>query len=149
MASSPTAGCAVCAEVSDAAGAIWSTSCFQLRASSAPGVAGWLVLETHAHVAGPAAFSDEEARTLGPALRAASAALLTATGAQRVYVAAMGEAHHHFHMHLVPRYADGPAGWALFGTQAAAVEGRTVVDAARAASISAAVKTALFNVRVD
>ena len=107
------------------------------------------MLEAISHVPGPAAFSDDEARTFGPALRAASAALLAASGGLRIYVSAMGEAHHHFHMHLVPRYAEGPIGWALFGTQAAAVEGRTVVDTSRHHEIAAAVKNALAGVRID
>ena len=146
--------CAVCAECADTAGILWQCGAFQLRHAAAPyGVAGWLVLQTHAHTPGPAAFDDAQAAALGPALRAASAALQAAlgpAGCQRVYVAALGEAHHHFHMHLVPRMADGPAGWSVFGQQADAVAGRAPpVDAAAVAAVSARVAAAMAGVRVD
>ena len=142
--------CAVCAEVCDAGGILWETKSFVLRHAGSPfGACGWLMLCTKAHTAGAADFSDGEAASLGPALRAASAALLAATGALRVYTAALGEAHKHYHCHLVPRTADGPAGWALFAQQGEAAAGRVVVDAERVAEVSAAVKAALAGVCVD
>lgn len=142
-------GCAVCTENLDTAGVLWTAGPFVLRHAPAPfGAPGWLVLQSAAHVSGPAEFSDEQAGALGPAVRAASAALLRASGALRVYVAALGEAHHHFHMHLVPRYDGGAAGWSAFAQQAEAAAGRTVVDPARVAAIVEAVRAALADVAV-
>jgi diadenosine tetraphosphate (Ap4A) HIT family hydrolase len=129
--------CGVCGDVAAAPslphGVVWEDDLWVLRHAPPPyGVAGWLTLQARRHVAGPWAFDDGEAAALGPTLRAASAAVAAATGCLRVYVAAMGESHPHFHMHLVPRYGGegAVAGWALFSRGADAAAGRVVVDAA-------------------
>ena len=133
--------CAVCAENAIASslahGILFEDNLWLLHSSGPPyGVAGWLTLQTKRHVPGPFEFSDAEAASFGPTLRAACAALLSASGAAKVYTAALGEAHAHFHCHLVPRAVDAAVkGWALFGQQAEAAAGRVEVDPARVEEI--------------
>ena len=109
--------CGVCAE--NVAGVpygwIWENDLWLLRHAPAPhGVKGWLTLQTKSHTPGPSKFSDAQAASLGPTLRHICGLLEEATGALRIYTAAMGEMHPHFHMHLVPRYEGGAKGFALF-----------------------------------
>jgi diadenosine tetraphosphate (Ap4A) HIT family hydrolase len=127
-------------------GFLWEDDLWVLRHSAPPyGVAGWLTLQAKRHVAGPAFFSDDEAARLGPTLRRFCGLLQEVTGCLRVYVAAMGESHPHFHMHLVPRYGGegAVAGWGLFLSAAEAAAGRITVDAAKVEAIIAALKEKL------
>jgi diadenosine tetraphosphate (Ap4A) HIT family hydrolase len=140
--------CGVCAENASSStlangGLVWEDELWLLKGS--PGVAGWLTLQTKSHTSSAADFSDAQAASFGPLLRRVQSALLAASGAARVYVAALGEMHAHFHCHLVPRYEGSDAapavkGWSLFVEAAA---GRVVVDAARHADICQAVRAAL------
>jgi diadenosine tetraphosphate (Ap4A) HIT family hydrolase len=101
-----------------------------------------MMLLSRRHVAGPAQFDDREAADFGITLRRASGALLQASGALRIYLAAMGESHPHFHCHLVPRMAETPNGvkaWGLFDLQRAAGAGEVRVDEAEVVRISAEV----------
>lgn len=107
------------------------------------GVAGWMILVAKRHVAGPAYFDDREAATFGPMLRHCERVLEKVTGALRIYTAALGEAHPHFHAHMVPRYQDGPKGWALFDQQRAAKAGEIRVEPAEVARIIREYKLAL------
>lgn len=91
-------------------------------------VAGWLVLISKRHVAGPAFFTEAEQAALGPAISAISRALIDRTSAIRVYVASMNESSPHFHMHLVPRYGDGPRSWSVFAEQAKAAAGEVFIS---------------------
>jgi diadenosine tetraphosphate (Ap4A) HIT family hydrolase len=126
-------GCGVC-DLLQQPGALHQDELFQLRPADPPyGVAGWLMLVARRHVAGPAFFDDREAAALGPQLRRFSRALLEASGALRIYVAALGESHPHFHMHLVPRRERmdlDAKGWAVFDLQRAAAAGEIAVDEA-------------------
>jgi diadenosine tetraphosphate (Ap4A) HIT family hydrolase len=110
-------------------------------------VAGWMLLITQRHVGGPAHFDDEEARAFGPALRHFERVLEEITGALRIYTAAMGESHPHFHAHLVPRYPSMPndaKAWGVFDLQRAAAAGEIPpADAAEVARVSAAYRDAL------
>lgn len=111
---------------------VFENELFQLR--SLPGkvpVPGWLMLLTRRHVAGPAQLNDAEAAALGPNLRHGCAVLERVTGALRIYTAALGEAHPHFHCHLVPRLAElpgGAKGFSVFDLQRQAAEGSLPVD---------------------
>ena len=67
-----------------------------------------MMLISQRHVAGPAHFDDREAASFGPTLRHLERTLEELTGALRIYTAAMGESHPHFHCHMVPRYAETP-----------------------------------------
>jgi diadenosine tetraphosphate (Ap4A) HIT family hydrolase len=141
MADNPTP-CGVCALVARGA-PLFENEHWQLRHADAPyGVAGWMMLLSRRHVAGPAHFDDREAADFGLTLRRTSSALLQASGALRVYLAAMGESHPHFHCHLVPRMAETPNGvkaWGLFDLQRAAGAGEVRVDEAEVRRISAEV----------
>ena len=70
----------------------------------------------------PAHFDDREAAVFGVALRHFERMLEQVTGALRIYTAAMGESHPHFHAHMVPRYATMPRdakAWSVFDLQRA------------------------------
>ena len=72
-------------------------------------LAGWLLLDARRHLAGPLAFSDQEALAWGPAVRHASRLVQRLTGCERVYVIAFGEGAPHLHLHLIPRHQADPA----------------------------------------
>jgi diadenosine tetraphosphate (Ap4A) HIT family hydrolase len=105
-----------------------------------------MLLITRRHVGGPAHFDDAEAAHFGLALRHFERILEEVTGALRIYTAAMGESHAHFHAHMVPRYAVMPNGvkaWAVFDLQRAAAAGEVQVDRAEVARISDAYRQRL------
>lgn len=109
-------------------------------------MAGWVVMYAKRHVAGAPQFSDAEANDLGPMLRHLAARLLDVTGALRIYLAAMGESSPHFHVHLVPRYAEmpkGAKGWAVFDLQRAAAAGEVSVDPAEVERLARAYRSCL------
>jgi diadenosine tetraphosphate (Ap4A) HIT family hydrolase len=81
--------------------ALYEDALWHVRHAAPAGVPGWMLLITKRNVGGPAHFDDREARSFGPALRHFE----RVTGALRIYTAAMGESHPHFHAHMVPRYA--------------------------------------------
>ena len=146
-----TASCGVCDSLSGAArddGAIvHENDLWHVRHGGAPyGVAGWMMLVTQRHVGGPAHFDDAEAASFGPTLRHVSRALERVTGALRIYLAAMGESHPHFHAHLVPRYAAMPKdakAWGVFDLQRAAGAGEITVDVAEVRRVTEALRAAL------
>jgi hypothetical protein len=110
------------------------------------GVAGWMMLISHRHVAGPAHFDDQEAASFGPTLRHLERTLEQVTGALRIYTAAIGESHPHVHCHMVPRYAEMPNGakaWAVFDLLRAATAGEIVIDPAVVVRISERYRRAL------
>lgn len=97
------------------------------------GVPGWMMLMTRRHVGGPAHFDDAEAASFGPTLRHLQRVLEQTTGALRIYTAAMGESHPHFHAHMVPRTPAMPKdarAWAVFDLQRAAGAGEITVELA-------------------
>jgi diadenosine tetraphosphate (Ap4A) HIT family hydrolase len=69
---------------------------------------GWLILKPERHVEHVAELTAEESASLGPLIQKASRALMTALGAERVYVMSMGEVVRHVHVYLIPRYAHMP-----------------------------------------
>lgn len=141
--------CGVCDSLVGAAkrAPIWQDDLWHVRHADAPyGVAGWLMLISRRHVAGPAHFDDAEAARFGPTLRHVSKTLEAVTGALRIYVAAMGESHPHFHMHLVPRRAAMPKdakAWGVFDLQRAAQAGEIHVDEREVARVVEALTVAL------
>jgi len=105
-----------------------------------------MMLISRRHVAGPAHFDDREARSFGLVLRHLQRALEEVTGALRIYTAAMGESHPHFHAHMVPRYATMPKdarAWAVFDLQRAAMANEISVDRAEVDRIVEAYRRAL------
>jgi diadenosine tetraphosphate (Ap4A) HIT family hydrolase len=76
----------------------------------APGfeVPGWLFLELRRHAEGPMGMDDAEAAELGPLLSRLTAGIQAATGAEKVYLLALGEMFPHFHVLLMPRMPFAP-----------------------------------------
>jgi diadenosine tetraphosphate (Ap4A) HIT family hydrolase len=126
--------------------ALYEDALWHVRHATPAGVPGWMMLITKRHVGGPAHFDDCEALSFGPALRHFERILERATGALRIYTAAMGESHPHFHAHMVPRYAAMPGdakGWSVFDLQRAVGAGEVAIDQRAVAEISAAYQRAL------
>jgi diadenosine tetraphosphate (Ap4A) HIT family hydrolase len=140
--------CAVCQSLSGDAPStpLYEDDLWHVRHAEPAGVPGWMLLITKRHVGGPAHFDDAEARAFGPALRHFERVLEEVTGALRIYTAAMGESHPHFHAHMVPRTRDMPRGasaWSVFDLQRAVGAGEIEVDAAEVARVSEAYRRAL------
>lgn len=137
--------CGVCALVASSP-PLLETPHWQVHAAEPAGVPGWMLLVSRRHVAGPAHFDDDEARTFGPTLRHCERVLEQVTGAVRIYTAALGESHPHFHGHMVPRYATMPRdarGWGVFDLQRAAAAGEIAPDPVAIARVAAAYARAL------
>ena len=140
--------CGVCQSLSGESPAtpIYEDDLWHVRHADPAGVPGWMLLITQRHVGGPAHFDDEEARRFGPALRHFERLLERVTGALRIYTAAMGESHPHFHAHLVPRYATMPRdakAWSAFDLQRAVGAGEVAIDLAEVARVTEAYRAAL------
>ena len=69
---------------------------------------GWLVLTSERHARAWYDLSAAEAAALGPLAARVMAAQRAALGAEHVYAFAIGDVLPHFHLHLVPRFADTP-----------------------------------------
>lgn len=145
--SDPSPPCGVCATLANAKDAIYEDDLWHVRSADAPyGVPGWTMLMSKRHVGGPAHFDDREAASFGPVLRHVSRTLERVSGALRVYLAAMGESHPHFHAHLVPRTATMPKdakAWGVFDLQRAAMAGEITVDPEAARKTIEALRDAL------
>lgn len=81
---------------------------------------GWMCLVPRRHIEGLVELTDFEAAVMGRILRAASVALVEATGCAKTYVMlfAEQEGFAHLHVHIVPRPVDLPLdrrGPAVFG----------------------------------
>ncbi len=71
-------------------------------------LAGWLVLTSERHARAWYDLDAAELAALGPAAARVMRAQREALGAEHVYAFAIGDQLRHFHLHLVPRYADTP-----------------------------------------
>jgi len=90
-------------------GILWRGGGLALHALAEPTpIAGWLVLTSERHARGWYDLGPDELAALGPAAARAMAAQRSALGAEHVYAFAIGDQLLHFHLHLVPRYADPP-----------------------------------------
>ena len=69
---------------------------------------GWVVLTCERHARAWYELDEREAAALGPLAARVMRAQRTALGAEHVYAFAIGDLLPHFHLHLVPRYADTP-----------------------------------------
>ena len=147
--SSFSATCGICASLAGPTPSppLFENELWHVRHIEAPyGVAGWMMVISQRHVAGPAHFDDREAASFGPTLRHLEKTLEQLTGALRIYTAAMGESHPHFHCHMVPRYPETPKGakaWGLFDLQRAAAAGEITVDPAEVARLCELYRQAL------
>jgi diadenosine tetraphosphate (Ap4A) HIT family hydrolase len=105
-----------------------------------------MLLSSQRHVAGPAQFDAEEARSFGVTLCYLERVLLEVTGALRIYTAALGESSPHFHCHMVPRYAAMPKdakAWAVFDLLRAAAAGEIRPEPQETERITAAYQAVL------
>ncbi len=71
-------------------------------------IPGWLVLTSERHARAWYDLADAEAAALGPLAARVMRAQRAALGAEHVYAFAIGDVLRHFHLHLVPRFADTP-----------------------------------------
>ncbi len=69
---------------------------------------GWVVLTSERHARAWYDLSPSEAAALGPLAARVMRAQREALGAEHVYAFAIGDVLKHFHLHLVPRFADTP-----------------------------------------
>ena len=113
---------------------LFENDLWHVRHLDAPyGVAGWMMLISQRHVGGGRHTSTIARRRASAidSLRHLERVLEDVTGAVRIYTAAMGESHPHFHCHMVPRYAETPNGvkaWGVFDLLRAAGAGEVTVD---------------------
>jgi len=141
--------CRICTSVRgpEAKRALFENELWYVRHMDPPyGVAGWMMLISQRHVAGPAHFDDRETASFGPTLRHLTRVLERVTGALRIYTAALGESYPHLHAHMVPRYAQMPndaKAFGVFDLLRAAGGGEIRVDEGEIARLSAAYEAAL------
>ncbi|WP_164017905.1 HIT family protein [Pyxidicoccus trucidator] len=76
-------------------------------ASPSP-VPGWVVISSERHVRAWYDLDAEAARELGPFAARVMRAQREALGAEHAYAFAIGDVLRHFHLHLVPRFAQTP-----------------------------------------
>jgi diadenosine tetraphosphate (Ap4A) HIT family hydrolase len=72
-------------------------------------VPGWLVLASEQHARGWYDLPGAALAALGPLAARVMQAQRRALGAEHVYAFAIGDVLLHFHLHLIPRFADTPA----------------------------------------
>ncbi len=100
----------VAGEVGPVGGILWRGDGLTVHALADPSpIPGWLVLTSDRHARALYDLDASEAAALGPAAVRVARAQRAALGAEHVYAFAIGDALHHFHLHLVPRFADTPA----------------------------------------
>lgn len=108
-----TTGCVACRIVSGdpltPGGIVARRDGFVLHAIAADSpLRGWMVLSSERHVRGLYDLDAQELAALGPLTKAVMDAQREALGAEHVYAFAIGDVLLHFHLHLVPRFADTP-----------------------------------------
>jgi diadenosine tetraphosphate (Ap4A) HIT family hydrolase len=69
---------------------------------------GWVVLTSERHARAWPDLEPHALAALGPLAARVMSAQRTVLGAEHVYAFSIGDAVPHFHLHLVPRYADTP-----------------------------------------
>lgn len=100
----------VAGEVRPAGGILLREGGFTLHGFADPcPLPGWLVLTSDRHARALYDLEDAELAALGPLAARAMRAQRQALGAEHVYAFAIGDLLQHFHLHLVPRFADTPA----------------------------------------
>ncbi len=90
-------------------GVTWRGGGLALHALDGPcPIPGWLVLTAERHCRSLHDLDAEATAALGPVAQEVMRAQRAALGAEHVYAFAIGDLLHHFHLHLVPRYAATP-----------------------------------------
>ena len=91
-------------------GVVWRGDGLVLHALDGPSpLPGWLVLTAARHCRALHDLDDRATAALGLVARRVAQAQRQVLGAEHVYAFAIGDVLHHFHLHLVPRYAATPA----------------------------------------
>ena len=90
-------------------GLVWRGGGLALHALDGPcPIPGWLVLTAERHCRALHDLDAEATAQLGPIAQQVALAQRSVLGAEHVYAFAIGDVLHHFHLHLVPRYAATP-----------------------------------------
>ena len=90
-------------------GIVWRGGGLALHALDGPcPLPGWLVLTAERHARALYDLDAEAAAALGPVAQRVMSLQRTILGAEHAYLFAIGDALHHAHFHLVPRYAATP-----------------------------------------
>jgi diadenosine tetraphosphate (Ap4A) HIT family hydrolase len=114
-ASAPARRCSACAEVagelSAPGGVIVDDGLWYISHHTGPYTdPGELIVKTRRHCESLAELTPEEARAMGPLLRASVGALERVTTAERIYAVSFNERIRHVHFLLLPRTAAMPRG---------------------------------------
>jgi len=106
----PCLACRIVAgEARPAGGIIWRGDGLTVHAVTEPcPIPGWLVLTSDRHARALYDLEPGELAAVGPVAARVMRAQRAALGAEHVYAFAIGDALHHFHVHLVPRFPDTP-----------------------------------------
>ena len=117
----PCQGCAIVSGASrPVRGVITRAPGLVLHGVAGPSpVRGWVVISSERHVRGLYDLDEPTARELGALAARVMRAQREVLGAEHAYAFAIGDVLRHFHLHLVPRFADTPR----------RLWGRTVFDA--------------------
>lgn len=110
----PQSSCLACRIVRDeqrpTGGVLLRSSGLAVHALADPTpIPGWMVVTSEQHARAWYELGGGELEALGPMAARVMQAQRRALGAEHVYAFAIGDLLHHFHLHLVPRYADTPA----------------------------------------
>jgi diadenosine tetraphosphate (Ap4A) HIT family hydrolase len=90
-------------------GLAWRGEGLALHALDGPcPIPGWLVLTAERHCRALHDLDTGAAAALGTVAQRVAQAQRELLGAEHVYLFALGDLLHHFHLHLVPRYAATP-----------------------------------------
>ena len=111
--SDPNHPCLICSIAADAqrpvGGTVYRGEGLLVTAPLDPSpIPGWLVLASERHARALYDLEGSELAALGPLTARVMRAQRSALGAEHVYAFAIGDLLHHFHLHLVPRFADTP-----------------------------------------
>lgn len=125
---------------------VWQNDLWVLRHTKPPYAAlGWMTLHSRRHAPAFTQLSPTELADLGPTIAKISEAIISSTGALRVYIASMTETTPHFHAHLVPRYENGPKGWDTFKLKEMAKSAPPITDEHEVQRVITEVATTLSN----
>lgn len=107
----PCLACGIVAgEVQTLGGVVAREGGFTVHALAGPSpLPGWLVVTSDRHVRAIDGLDGAEAAALGLLAGRVMRAQRAALGAEHVYAFAIGDALHHAHLHLVPRYEATPS----------------------------------------
>jgi diadenosine tetraphosphate (Ap4A) HIT family hydrolase len=109
----PSSDCLACrivaGEARPAGGIVWRGDGLTVHAYADPSpIPGWLVVTSDRHARALYDLEPAELAAVGPLAARVMRAQRSALGAEHVYLFGIGDVLRHFHLHLVPRFADTP-----------------------------------------